>query len=275
MAATFDKKSGTFSSLKLNGVEFLERGARINLWRALTDNDKGGFAGDSFAQHWQAAGLDELVFDVETVDVSEKDGAVRIDVAGALLSASADISVKTSYVVHGNGEILVTHELDVPESVQTLPRVGAEWLLKKEFDRVTWYGRGPHENYIDRKEGARFGIYESSVEDLYFPYVKPQENGNRSDVYWMTITNSDNVGLRVEGHPAFEFSATFYSLENLTGAEHTTDIEDAPYTTLNIDYGQAGLGGDSSWQPRTHPEYQLSSGKYGYSYTIVPVALSD
>jgi len=139
---------------------------------------------------------------------------------------------------------------------------------------VTWYGRGPHENYIDRKDGARFGLYERPVSNLYFPYVKPQENGNRSDVYWLTIMNSESIGLLVIGDPTFEFSATHYSMENLTKAKHTTDIEDAPFTTLNIDYRQAGLGGDNSWQPRTHPEYQLRSGQYSFSYTIKPVNLS-
>ncbi len=154
-------------------------------------------------------------------------------------------------------------------------RIATEWLLEKEYDRVTWYGRGPHENYIDRKEGARFGLYESAVRDLYFPYVKPQENGNRSDVYWLTIRNEKNIGLLVKGMPSFEFSATHYSLENLTNARHTTDIKDASYTTLNIDYRQAGLGGDNSWQPRTHPEYQLRNGKYRFSHTIKPVDFSE
>ena len=146
--------------------------------------------------------------------------------------------------------------------------------MKKEFAHVTWYGRGPHENYIDRKHGARFGLYESSVKNLYFPYVKPQENGNRSDVYCLTIKNNENMGLFVKGDPTFEFSATHYSLENLTNAKHTTDIKGAPFTTLNIDFRQAGLGGDDSWHPRTHPEYQLHSGKYRFSYTVKPVDFS-
>ena len=210
----------------------------------------------------------------QKIGISEQDNNICIEVKGILSSKSGDIGIKTYYLVYGNGEILVNNEIDIPDSVKTLPRIGTEWLLKKEFAYITWYGRGPHENYIDRKDGARFGLYERPVKALYFPYVKPQENGNRSDVYWLSIVNDENIGLLVKGDPTFEFSATHYSLENLTKAKHTTDIEDAPFTTLNIDFRQAGLGGDDSWSPRTHPEYQLRSGKYSFSYTIKPVDLS-
>ena len=274
LTAVFDKRLATFSSLKLDGIELLERGARINLWRAPTDNDGGGSMGDSFSSQWYGSGLDQLVFTDQKIVVFERDNSVGIEIKGILSSKSGDIEVKTDYLVHGNGDILVKNEIGIPESVKTIPRIGTDWLLKKQFAHVTWYGRGPHENYIDRKDGARFGLYERPVKDLYFPYVKPQENGNRSDVYWLAIKNDENIGLLVKGAPTFEFSATHYSLENLTKAKHATDIEDAPFTTLNIDFRQAGLGGDDSWHPRTHPENQLQSGQYSFSYTIKPVDLS-
>ncbi|MBN1831255.1 MAG: DUF4981 domain-containing protein [Deltaproteobacteria bacterium] len=273
LKAVFDKELATFSSLRLDGNELLERGARINLWRAPTDNDEGG-GGNSYSSQWISAGLDQLTFTVQNMTLDERDNSVGIEVKGILSSKSGDIEVKTDYLVRGNGDILVKNEIDIPESVKTIPRIGTEWLLKMEFAHVIWYGRGPHENYIDRKDGARFGLYEKPVKALYFPYVKPQENGNRSDVYWLIIRNSESLGLLVKGDPTFEFSATHYSLKKLTQAKHTTDIENAPYTTLNIDFKQAGLGGDDSWQPRTHPEYQLRSGKYRFSYTIKPVDLS-
>ncbi|MBN1562178.1 DUF4981 domain-containing protein [candidate division KSB1 bacterium] len=269
MTATFDKKIGAFSSLQFGDVEMLERGARVNLWRAPTDNDDGG-GNNSFGAQWRRDGLDDLAYSVHNVDVHDSDGNVTIIVNGSLAAKSGGIGMTAVYSVHGDGEIHVHYSIDVPGAIRTVPRVGTEWLLKNEFNRVSWYGRGPHENYIDRKEGARFGVYASSVHDLYFPYVKPQENGNRCDVYWMAITNNDDVGLLVIGEPSFEFSATGYSLQNITHAKHTTDIEEAPYTTLNIDFRQAGLGGDDSWNPRTHAEFQLPSGRYEFSYTIVP-----
>lgn len=273
LQVTFDKQIGTLSSLVFEGTEMLQRGSRINLWRAPTDNDDGG--GDrSFGAQWRNDGLDQLKFVVSDVQLYENKTSAKIVVTGALKQKSGDIDVTTSYVVNGQGKISVYNNIDIPKGIKTVPRVGTEWLLPKEFDQVQWYGRGPHENYVDRKDGTRFGVYESSVTDLYFPYVKPQENGNRTDVYWMAITNDENIGLLVKGAPTFEFSATFYSLENLTGAKHTTDIKDAPYTTLNIDYQQAGLGGDDSWNPRTHPEFQLWPGVYEFNYSIQPVDLS-
>ncbi|MBN1482333.1 DUF4981 domain-containing protein [candidate division KSB1 bacterium] len=270
--AIFDKKAGTFSSLKLNEKELLERGAKPNLWRAPTDNDDGGR--NSYGSQWRRDGLNELTLKVQDVSLYENKTEVKIVVKASLASKSGDIPIQMAYIVNGNGEITVYSDIEIPENIKTIPRIGTEWLLKKEYDQVQWYGRGPQESYSDRKDGARFAVYESSVENLYFPYVKPQENGNRTDVYWMSITNKNNLGLMVTGKPTFEFSATFYSLDNLSNAKHTTDVEDAPYTTLNIDYQQAGLGGDDSWNPRTHPEFQLRAGTYRFAYTIRPIDLS-
>lgn len=273
VTAVFDKNAGILASLTLNGTELLERGAKPNLWRAPTDNDDGG-GRNSYGAQWRRDGLNELKLKVQDVSLYENETQAKVVVKGALASKAGDIPVQMAYVVHGSGEVTVYNEIEIPEAIKTVPRIGTEWLLKKEFDQVQWYGRGPEESYIDRNDGERFGVYNSSVKDLYFPYVKPQENGNRSDVYWMSITNEDNVGLLVTGQPTFNFSATFYSLENLTNAKHTTDIEDAPYTTLNIDYQHAGLGGDDSWNPRTHPEFQLRPGTYKFSYHIKPIDLS-
>ena len=270
-SAVFDKSVGTWSSFIFSGVEMLERGPRVNLWRAPTDNDDGGGA-NSYGAQWRRDGLNNLNWSVKSVKLTTSKAEAVIVVDGMLQSKSGDIPVTTSYTVNSLGEIIVTTDLQVPKSIKTLPRVGNEWLLKKEFDQVKWFGRGPHENYIDRKESARFGVYEKSVRELYFPYVKPQENGNRSDVFNLQISNGQ-IGLCVSAEKGFEFSSTFYSLENLTAAKHITDVAEAPFTTLNIDMQQAGLGGDDSWSPRTHPEFQLRPGRYSYSYVIKPITL--
>ncbi|RPH94450.1 MAG: DUF4981 domain-containing protein, partial [Calditrichaeota bacterium] len=271
--AAFDKESGVFTSLNLKGKELLERGAVVNLWRAPTDNDDGG-GNASFGTQWRRNGLDRLKWMVQNVQLVPGRESSQLKVKGSLTAKSGDIPVTAHYTINGNGEIDVEYALQIPEAIKTVPRVGSEWLLKKEFDQVQWIGRGPHENYCDRKESARLGVYSQSVKDLYFPYVKPQENGNRCDVSWLTVTNQEKIGLQVTGEPLFEFSTTFYTLQNLTAGKHITDIVDAPYTTLNIDYRQAGLGGDDSWNPRTHPEYQLSDRFYRFSYRIKPIDLN-
>jgi beta-galactosidase len=135
---------------------------------------------------------------------------------------------------------------------------------------MEWLGRGPHESYQDRKKGARFGLYRGSVAEQHVPYVKPQENGNKADVSRVSLTGSSATGLMVHGDTLLNVSAHHYSLDNLTRARHTIDLEEAGYITLNIDLQQHGLGGDDSWSPRTHPEYRLTESKYRYSYTILP-----
>ena len=274
LTAVFDKNVGAFSSLQFDGVEMLQRGMKVNLWRAPTDNDDGG-GNRSYGAQWRRDGLDQLRLKVNGVEVATEKSAVKINVSGLLTAKADDIAVTTIYTLNGDGELTVQNEITIPAAIKTVPRIGSEWLLKKEFDQVQWYGRGPEENYVDRLDGARFGVYKSSVRDLYFPYVKPQENGNRTGVHWLTIANKDSVGLLITGEPTFEFSAAHYSLKNLTAAKHTTDIEDAPFTTLNIDWRQAGLGGDDSWNPRTHPEFQLRPGRYSYSYKLKAINLKS
>ncbi|MDZ7346701.1 MAG: DUF4981 domain-containing protein, partial [candidate division KSB1 bacterium] len=269
----FDKQKGELTSWRLDGVEMLAAAPRINIWRAPTDNDDGG-GERSFGAQWRKAGLNAAQWQAGSVQLEKNKFGATLKVTGRLRAAGGDLPAQVTYAIAGDGEITVSVKLTVPESIPTLPRVGMEWRLRKDLEQVKWLGRGPHENYIDRKESARFGLYDLNVHDLYFPYVKPQENGNRSDVSALLIHNP-SLGLFVKGEPTFEFSATFYSLDNLTQAKHITDIVEAPFTTLNIDYRQAGLGGDDSWSPRTHPEYRLSAREYAWQYRIKPVNVQE
>jgi len=158
-------------------------------------------------------------------------------------------------------------------------------ILPGRFTSLSWYGRGPHENYADRKTSAFVGIYESSVADQYVPYVRPQENGYKTDTRWLTITGSDGRGMRIEGEPLFCFAALNYLHEDfespgkLSGYRpdaklvntHIDDVRPRDLVCLNIDYGQMGVGGDNSWGARTHPEYCLLDAEYEYSFRIVPL----
>jgi hypothetical protein len=131
---------------------------------------------------------------------------------------------------------------------------------------VEWYGRGPHENYPDRKTGARLGIYRSSVEELYVPYVRPQENGNRTDVQWLEVGVPGNPGLRVTGDN-LNFSVHNYTLDNLTAAKHTPDVKPADFVTLNVDYRTSALGG-CSFSYNYIDEYLLTEGEYAYTFWL-------
>ena len=176
---------------------------------------------------------------------------------------------------------------DLPET----PRIGLTAELIQELDEVQWYGRGPHESYWDRKTGARIGLYRSSVSDLYWPYLRPQENGNRSDVRWFSLINREKgYGILIKGVPMVDFSAhhqrieDFESLERTDGRHqdgehvknrHTIDVPTRDLVTLNVDYRQMGVGGDNSWGAQTHDEYKLTQSKYAFSFIIEPLFLKE
>ena len=146
---------------------------------------------------------------------------------------------------------------------------------------MTWYGRGPHESYWDRKSGARVGRYEGAVLDQYHPYIRPQENGNKTDVRWVALTNDLGVGLLVVGMPvlggasAYPFLNEDFDPGDAKQQRHTTDVVPRDLVTLNVDFGQMGVGGDTSWGARTHPEYTLPAQEYRFRFRLRPFSRTD
>lgn len=146
--------------------------------------------------------------------------------------------------------------------------------MPKDFDHVQWYGRGPHENYWDRKTSAFIGIYANTVRDQYVKYASPQENGYKTDVRWVALTKRNGVGLLAAGQPTLCFSALPYSIEDFTqerrGTKHPTDLAERDYIELNIDHNQTGVGGDDSWGARPLDHYTLLPKEYSYSFRLRP-----
>jgi beta-galactosidase len=168
--------------------------------------------------------------------------------------------------------------------------MGMNMVMPREFDRMTWFGRGPHESYWDRKSSAFVDLYSGAVADQYWPYVRPQENGNKEDVRWMAITNSGGKGLLFTGQPLIAVAAHHNIMEDFESPErtdgrhidgvkpvnrHTTDVRERDLTSINIDYKQMGVGGDDSWGAWTHPEYRLTKTAYSYSFGICSVDSED
>ncbi len=153
-------------------------------------------------------------------------------------------------------------------TIKPLAKVGMQMMLPKEAQNMEWYGRGPFENYPDRKTGSKIGMYSSTVDAQYVPYIRPQENGNKSDVQWARLSNDAGLGFVVEGEN-LNISAHNYSLENLTNATHTNDIEKADYVTLNVDHKTSALGGNS-FAYNFMEEYLLKDTEYTYSFWIKP-----
>jgi beta-galactosidase/beta-glucuronidase len=243
-------------------------GGHINLWRAPTDNDMGG--GDhGFASRWRRAGLHNMIFNIDHFDYNKNEKCVEIKAIGVHSGDSADFKATLNYMIFENEMIDISMTLEALTDIPPLPRVGMQWYLNQQYDSVKWYGRGPHENYPDRKKSALVGIYKKSIMDIPFPYVKPQENGNREDIRTLLIKGKNNIpAMDINADSLFSFSMHWYTLNNLTASDHLNDLNKAGYTTLYIDAKQAGLGGDVSWNPRTHKEFRITDKNFILNYQI-------
>ena len=153
-----------------------------------------------------------------------------------------------------------------------LPRLGLTLRLPQQYNAVTWYGRGPHDNYSDRKESAAIGVYGCSVAELYTPYLKPQEQGNRMDARWLRLTDEQGAGLLVVADGALEFSAHYFTAEEMTAATHTYDLIRRDEIILNLDIHQGGLG-NGSCGPGVLPTHMLFPGEMHYRFTLYPIAV--
>lgn len=158
---------------------------------------------------------------------------------------------------------------DLPE----LPRFGMRMRLPEQYSSLSYYGRGPWENYSDRNASAFISIYKDDVKNQLFPYIRPQESGYKTEVRWLSLTNTEGRGLKIEGIQPISFSALNYTAEDLDPGmskkqQHPTDIIARREVILNIDLKQRGVGGDDSWGALPHEQYRLLDKKYSYSYII-------
>jgi beta-galactosidase len=173
------------------------------------------------------------------------------------------------YTLYGSGDIVISTHVVPGKELPFLPRVGLQMCLPGGYEQFTWYGRGPHETYADRKEGAQVGVYSSTVDEQYVPYIFPEENGNKTEVRWVSLTKENGVGLLAVGSPWLEVSAHHFTTEDLTLARHTHELIRREDITLNLDYGQSGLG-SASCGPGRLDKYQVKSEEIRYSVRLRP-----
>jgi beta-galactosidase/evolved beta-galactosidase subunit alpha len=263
----FDRHTGRIMSWISNGLELFKLGPQLNFWRAPTDNDR------DLEEQWRKKYLDKLTHRCDFVECERimNGSAAVITVSSRIAPPVFDNSFRCiySYTYYGNGDLALMVS-GVPEGQwPVLPKIGLECRLPEEMEFVSWYGRGPGESYPDSKEAARIGHYCSRVSQLYTPYVFPQENGNRSDVRWMSVTNSFGMGLLVAGRPTFDFSAHNFRTEDIDAAQHTCDLPDRAEVNLNIDYRQRPLG-TASCGPGPMARDELYPGEFSFCIKLVP-----
>ena len=281
----FDKSTGIMTELYFgdnHNIIHNNTGFTPNFWRAPIDNDFGNDL-HKRSKDWRYVSKNRTL---KSIDSKMNGANAIVTVKYDLINESNEkMGVFTSkYSINGNGEIKVDNELiKASANLSDLPRVGLNIVLNNNLNQIKWYGRGPYESYWDRKSGAKIGIYEGSVADQYWAYIRPQENGNKSDTRWVSLTDESGKGIIVKGIPTINVSAhhnimeDFESLERSDGRHrdgdivknrHTTDVIPRDLVSLNIDYKQMGVGGDNSWGAHTHPEYKLSDKKYNYSFVL-------
>jgi hypothetical protein len=176
-----------------------------------------------------------------------------------------------TYRIFGSGDVLLETDIQPNEGLPFLPRLGWQLRLPAGFEQVQWYGRGPHECYVDRQEGARVGVYQGTVDDQYVPYIVPEENGNKTGVRWAALTNAAGQGLLISSDRPIEFSALHYTVDELTRARHTYELAACPQIICNIDYAQSGLG-SASCGPGRLEKYQLPAQPVHFTIRLRPFA---
>ncbi len=267
----FNKVTGLVENYKYQDTDLIGKGPAPNFWRAATDNDFG-FNMPEKMGIWKKDSENRTLENFVINSASSK--TLNIMVEYRLPGTGADYFIE--YVVFGNGEIIVRSSLQTDKKeLPPLPRIGMSLSLPKQFKNVQWFGRGPFENYSDRKTAAHVGLYSSRVDELYFPYISPQENGNRTETRWITFTNDKGLGLMVTAMPYLSWSALPYTQEDLDrksrGSKHTFDLKKRPFISVNLDLQQMGLGGDNSWGAWPHKQYLIPGGEYHYQYRFSPI----
>jgi beta-galactosidase len=276
LRVVFDRALGTLVSLAWDGTELIRTGPEPNFWRAPTDNDFGNRMPRRL-RVWRRAGPDRVLASIG----ARQDGRVRVLVEVAESLPVGGARLFTTWAVYGSGDIAM-HQRFLPGDTMMpeLPRLGVRLTMPPGFDRVAWFGRGPQENYWDRKTGAAVGLYVATAADLYSPYERPQETGTRSDVRWMAVTNAAGSGLLAVGMPLLEASALNVLQDDLDEGQekvnrHAFMVPRRPFTELRLDWHQMGVAGDNSWGALPHTQYRLPVREYQWGVRLKPFGRGD
>lgn len=251
-AVIFSRDRKTLTSYKYNGVEMIEYMPKLNFWRAPIDNDCGcGMPFDN--AQWKIASLYNKCSKVELVENGSESATVKFTYD---LSTTPKASVDVSYTVTGDGSIKVDMDYKKVEGLPDIPDFGMLFTVPCSYDQIKFYGLGPCDNYIDRKEGARLGIYSTTTHDEVEPYLVPQECGNHCGIRWMRVTDRRGRGIEIESNGTnLEASALPYTPHELENAQHHYDLPKSQHTVVRASLGMYGVGGDDSWGAPTLDEY--------------------
>jgi beta-galactosidase len=291
---SISKKTGELSSLQFNGTEYIEGGPALNVWRAPLANDIDPWGSQQFTKtnytpgfgrsidnQLRTLGMRDLISEVDEIEILIKSDTKIIVRIKAFSNSSLPANRKLrsydgssaferneTWTFLADGTIELEQEIiphgPMPDMLQ---KIGLQFQLPKQFSNVEWYGRGPFENYPDRKTGAKIGHYLSNASEMYVPYIIPQEYGNRCDVRWLKVQNEDGKGLLISGDKLLNFSLHKYTTDNLDRAFYTYQLQESENTILNVDYEVTGVGETATRQLQ---KYRVMPGVRSYKLKIKP-----
>jgi len=289
---TLNKSTGKMTSLLFEGTEYLEGGPEFMVWHAPTANEMDPWGsyrfytrnvtegyGRSVDNQLRTLGLRDMKIEVDEMEVVKNTGSeVSVSIKAwsttslpfttGRMNNYAAFERNETWTFLSDGSIELEQQI-IPHGVmpEMLPKEGLQFLLPREFRQVEWYGRGPFETYPDRKTGAKVGIYQSDADEMYEPYIIPQDYGNRTDIRWLKVKNAAGKGLRIEGDDLLNFSLHKYTTDNLSRAMYSYQLVEAPNTILNVDYALSGVGGTAQ---RQQEKYRLKPAERSYKLKITP-----
>jgi beta-galactosidase len=280
---SFNKVNGWLSQLNHQNETLLLEPLKANFWRAPTDNDLGNDM-PSWAGIWQNAAKN-----LNLDSFTEKKISNGFEISTKYRSADFDGYYHVSYTVKNNGQIIVdvNFTLASGQKLAKLPRFGMQLTMPGKFKKLSWFGRGPHESYADRKTSAAISLYKSLVIDQIHHYARPQENANKTDVRWIALKNNQGIGLLAQGEKLLSASAWPYKQSDIdfikgkdgtasasglvpVTTKHGAEVPIRDLVTVNIDHKQMGVGGDTSWGRLVHEQYTIPAKDYSYRFTLVP-----
>ena len=284
----FDNSNGDLISYVVNDKEFIDKAPYLNFWRAPIDNDYGNNL-PLRSKEWKVASNKRVLRNINH-ELLDKNIKVTVNYSLANLKSY----YTTTFLINPEGELRISNDFNYNGNLKDaeMPRFGMNFQIPKSYNNVSWYGRGPHENYVDRMDSAFMGVYSSSVSDLGFDYSRPQENGYRTQTKWLELIDDSGNGFKIFGDPYISFSAHYNTIEDFDDGvrdkkpgemgsarkrmikkqRKPIDIPKRNFISLNIDLKQMGVGGDNSWGARPLLKYIISPGNYKYSFIIKPIS---
>ena len=283
--AEFDKNSGALTYFGA-ATNLIQNGPELNVWRAATDNDGIKLLADQPGEGWKPLnrwlklGLNDVKESLVSVKLLKRRSAPpAVEVIKRVSGReNADKQHPWSDFIHlarysllGNGELQVENTVKLGKDIVDIPRVGVVMSLIPRLERLEYFGRGPLENYWDRKVSAMVGRYQNTAIGEYVPYIMPQEHGHHTDVRWLTLTDEKGYGIQVtgdvNGSSRFEFNASHFRAADLFAAKHTPDLKPRPEVILSLDAAMRGLG-TASCGPDTLEQYQIREREYNFTYRL-------